>query len=108
VIAERRLGDGVSGLDHQVDRTYADEAMTPARDHAGPTGTPLETGDLVFFGTSDTAVDRVGMYMGTEDGDVFMVDAPYTGADVWVQSFPITVGASFGDLVCVGVKGPSQ
>ena len=36
-----------------------------------------------------------------------MVDAPYTGADVRVEPFPTTVGASFGDLVYLGATRPA-
>jgi cell wall-associated NlpC family hydrolase len=48
-----------------------------------PSGQPLEQGDLVFFGGSPTTVEHVGIVVG--DGE--MVDAPYTGADVRVESF---------------------
>jgi cell wall-associated NlpC family hydrolase len=51
---------------------------------AGPhlaAGAPLQAGDLVFFGTSDLAVDHVGMVFGPGQ----MVDAPHTGAVVRVE-----------------------
>jgi len=51
---------------------------------AGPhveTGSPLRAGDLVFFGSSPTSVDHVGIALGQGD----MVDAPHTGAVVRVE-----------------------
>ncbi len=41
----------------------------------------LEPGDLVFFGSSPSAIDHVGMALG----DGTMVDAPHTGAVVRVE-----------------------
>jgi len=55
-----------------------------AQSDAGPTlgaGTPLQAGDLVFFGTGPGAVDHVGIYVG----DGRMVDAPHAGAQVRVE-----------------------
>jgi len=43
-----------------------------------PAGSPVEPGDLVFFGGGSTSVDHVGIYVG--EGE--MIDAPYTGAFV--------------------------
>jgi cell wall-associated NlpC family hydrolase len=46
---------------------------------AGPavvSGTSVEPGDLVFFGTGPTGVDHVGLYVGGGE----MIDAPHTGA----------------------------
>ena len=46
---------------------------------AGPlvaAGTPVEPGDLVFFGDGPSAVDHVGIYVG--EGE--MIDPPHTGA----------------------------
>lgn len=37
-----------------------------------------------------------------------MVDAPYTGADVQVESFPTTVEASHGDLLYLGATRPAD
>jgi cell wall-associated NlpC family hydrolase len=48
--------------------------------HLAP-GTALLPGDLVFFGTSDLAVDHVGIVVSTGE----MVDAPHTGAFVRVE-----------------------
>ncbi len=36
-----------------------------------------------------------------------MVDAPHTGADVRVEPFPATVGASFGDMEYLGATRPN-
>ncbi|MDA8358429.1 MAG: NlpC/P60 family protein, partial [Actinomycetota bacterium] len=72
-----------------------------------PLGDPLEPGDLVFFGSSDTAVDHVGLYVGTEGGQAVMVDAPYTGADVRVEPFPTTIGASWGTETVIGFTQPA-
>jgi cell wall-associated NlpC family hydrolase len=47
-----------------------------------PTGSPLEPGDLVFFGSSQEAVDHVGIVVGPDE----MVDAPHTGAVVRIES----------------------
>jgi cell wall-associated NlpC family hydrolase len=56
------------------------------------------TGDLVFFGGSTTDVTHVGIYVGNGQ----MVDAPHTDADVRVESFPTTVGASWGTDTYLG------
>jgi cell wall-associated NlpC family hydrolase len=71
-----------------------------------PDGAPLATGDLVFFGGGPTTVDHVGIYVGSIDGKTVMVDAPHSGADVRAESFPSTVGASFGSLRYVGATRP--
>jgi hypothetical protein len=63
---------------------------------------PLEPGDLVFFGGEPSNVEHVGIYVGMEGGQAVMVDAPYTGADVRVESFPTTVGASLGTDTYLG------
>jgi cell wall-associated NlpC family hydrolase len=73
-----------------------------------PPGAPLEPGDLVFFGGSPTDVSHVGIYIGTQDGQAVMVDAPHTGADVRVEPFSTTIGASFGTTdVVVGFTRPA-
>jgi cell wall-associated NlpC family hydrolase len=62
---------------------------------AGPTlalGTVLQPGDLVFFGSGPRQVSHVGLYLGVQGGRTMMVDAPHTGADVRVESFPATPG----------------
>jgi cell wall-associated NlpC family hydrolase len=53
---------------------------------AGPLlqpGSPLEPGDLVFFGSSPENVTHVGMYLGKGD----MIDAPHTGAVVRIEPY---------------------
>ncbi|MGH9017284.1 MAG: C40 family peptidase [Acidimicrobiales bacterium] len=65
-------------------------------------GDPLQPGDLVFFGGGPTDVTHVGIYVGNGQ----MVDAPYTGADVRVESFPPSVGASWGSDVYLGATDP--
>jgi len=55
-----------------------------AQSDAGPAlgaSTPLQPGDLVFFGAGPSAVDHVGIYVG----DGRMVDAPHAGAQVRVE-----------------------
>jgi cell wall-associated NlpC family hydrolase len=59
---------------------------------AVPTGQPLQPGDLVFFGSSTSAVEHVGIVIGNGE----MVDAPHSGAVVRIESdrWPDYVGAS--------------
>jgi cell wall-associated NlpC family hydrolase len=71
-----------------------------------PAGAPLVPGDLVFFGSGPSGIDHVGLFVGTVSGQAVMVDAPYTGADVRVEPFPVRVGASFGSLLFVGATRP--
>jgi cell wall-associated NlpC family hydrolase len=54
-------------------------------------GDPIESGDLVFFGGGTTDITHVGIVVGNGQ----MVDAPYTGVDVRVESF------AWSDLVGV-------
>ena len=70
-------------------------------------GAELTPGDLVFFGTSATAIDHVGLYVGVLRGEAVMVDAPYTGARVRAEPFPSTVGAAFGSLTYLGATRPA-
>ena len=65
---------------------------------------PLEPGDPVFFGGGPTDVTHVGIYIGNGQ----MVDAPYTGVDVRVESFPMTVGASWGSDIYVGATAVTK
>jgi cell wall-associated NlpC family hydrolase len=58
-------------------------------------------GDLVFFGSGDYA-DHVGIYVGGSA----MVDAPYTGADVRIDTIPMSVGAAWGSQVVLGAADP--
>ena len=72
---------------------------------AGPrltAGTPLQPGDLVFFGASTSDVEHVGIVV--REGE--MVDAPHTGAYVRTEPFPTTVGAAFGDERYLGATRP--
>jgi len=68
-----------------------------------PPGTPLEPGDLVFFGGGPSDVTHVGLVISPG----VMVDAPYTGADVREDTFPTAIGAAFGSDVVVGFTRPS-
>ncbi|MGH8995417.1 MAG: NlpC/P60 family protein, partial [Acidimicrobiales bacterium] len=68
-----------------------------------PPGTPLEPGDLAFFGGGPTDVTHVGLVVAPG----VMVDAPYTGADVREDNFPTAIGAAFGSDVVVGFTRPS-
>ena len=74
---------------------------------AVPPGQPLQPGDLVFFGTSTSAVDHVGIVATTGSGQAGMVDAPYTGAEVREEPFPTTPGTAFGDLNYLGATRPA-
>jgi cell wall-associated NlpC family hydrolase len=95
---------GAAGI--QLPRTAQDQY------DAGPLvqqGEPLEPGDLVFFGTSPTAVDHVGIVASPAAGTTGeMIDAPYTGAEVREEPFPTTSGAVFGDLTYLGATQPSS
>ncbi|HLG93139.1 MAG TPA: NlpC/P60 family protein, partial [Acidimicrobiales bacterium] len=76
---------------------------------AGPLlapGTPLEPGDLVFFGSGPGEVSHVGLYAGTRGGQPIMVDAPHTGASVRLDPFPASPGASWGGERFVGATRP--
>ena len=68
----------------------------------GP-GDPLQPGDLVFFGGGPYSIDHVGLVVSPG----VMVDAPYTGADVREDTFPTTIGASFGNMIYVGATRPA-
>ncbi|MCU4185904.1 replication-relaxation family protein [Acidiferrimicrobium sp. IK] len=64
-----------------------------------PPGATLERGDLVFFGGGPQDVSHVpicGIYVRTQGGRAVMVEAPHTGADVRVEPFLTTMGASIG------------
>jgi cell wall-associated NlpC family hydrolase len=76
---------------------------------AGPAltqGTVLQPGDLVFFGAGPRGVSHVGLYIGVQGGRTMMVDAPHSGADVRVESFPATPGARWGGDIFVGATRP--
>jgi cell wall-associated NlpC family hydrolase len=61
----------------------------------------LVPGDLIFFGTGDYA-DHVGIFVGGSA----IVDAPYTGADVRIDTIPMSVGAAWGSQVVLGAADP--
>jgi cell wall-associated NlpC family hydrolase len=68
------------------------QAQYDATTKLGP-GDPVEPGDLVFFGSSQNAIEHVGIVV--QPG--VMVDAPHTGADVRVEPYvgwPDFVGAT--------------
>jgi len=75
-----------------------------ATTHPGPV--TLSAGDLVFFGTSLSAIDHVGIYVGfTTDAAgktvQWMIDAPHTGAVVRYDQIPPDIG---GPLAGTGYK----
>jgi cell wall-associated NlpC family hydrolase len=75
---------------------------------AGPllsSGSPLQPGDLVFFGPTGSGVTHVGLVV---DPSGEMVDAPHTGAFVRLEAFPLTVGASWGGDVYLGATRPAS
>jgi cell wall-associated NlpC family hydrolase len=69
-------------------------------------GDSLAPGDLVFFGSGPSGIDHVGLFVGTVHGQPVMVDAPHSGADVRAETFPDTIGESFGSLFFVGATRP--
>lgn len=78
---------------------------------AGPkvaAGAPLQAGDLVFFGGGPAAVSHVGIFLGLQDGQAWMVDAPHSGALVRVEPFPAVVGAMWGTDRFVGATRPGD
>ena len=81
------------------------QAQYDATEKLGP-GDPLMAGDLVFFGAGPANVTHVGIYVGVEDGETMMVDAPETGADVRVEPFPGTPGSAWGSDVYLGATRP--
>jgi cell wall-associated NlpC family hydrolase len=68
-----------------------------------PASAPLQTGDLVFFGTSTNNVTHVGIV--ARPGE--MVDAPHTGTVVQTESFPTTIGTRWGEDRYLGVTRPA-
>jgi cell wall-associated NlpC family hydrolase len=67
----------------------------------------LVPGDLVFFGAGTASGDSVADHVGIYIGDSGMVDAPHTGADVRVDTFPDVAGAAWGDgEVVLGAADP--
>ncbi len=86
-------GEGNGGFDCSglVQAAYAAAGITLPRVagdqyNAGPlvpSGTDLQPGDLVFFGTGTDHITHVGIYLG----DSQMIDAPHTGAVVRVEPY---------------------
>lgn len=68
-----------------------------------PSGTALLPGDLVFFGTGPASVNHVGLVVGPGQ----MVDAPHTGADIRVETFPASIDADWGDEAVIGFSRPA-
>jgi cell wall-associated NlpC family hydrolase len=68
-----------------------------------PPGAPPAPGDLVFFGPSPDDATHVGIVVRPGE----MVDAPHPGTDVRTESFPTTVGASWGADEYLGAARPS-
>ena len=68
-----------------------------------PASTPLQPGDLLFFGLGPNDVTHVGIYVGGAQ----MVDAPHAGADVRVEQTPTTPGAPWGQDRLVGMSDPA-
>jgi cell wall-associated NlpC family hydrolase len=73
---------------------------------AVPASAPLQPGDLVFFGQDPVDISHVGIYVGVQDGQAVMLDAPHTGADVRVEPFPATIGARWGAETFLGASAP--
>jgi cell wall-associated NlpC family hydrolase len=105
------VGFDCSGLTQVAYRVAGIDLPRVAQDQfdGGPRlglGAELEPGDLVFFGDGPSGVTHVGLYVGVRDARAMMVDAPHTGADVRVEAFPTTIGASWGTDVVVGFTRP--
>jgi cell wall-associated NlpC family hydrolase len=105
---ESPAGYDCSGLVQAAYRTAGIDLPRTAQEQfdTGPhlvPGTPLEPGDLVFFGQTDSEVEHVGIVVS---GDT-MVDAPYTGTVVRLDTFPVTVGAFYGTEIYLGATRPT-
>jgi cell wall-associated NlpC family hydrolase len=68
-----------------------------------PPGSPLASGDLVFFGPDGRGVTHVGLVV---DPAGQMVDAPHTGALVRLESFPLAIGGRWGADIYLGATRP--
>ena len=67
----------------------------------------LVPGDLVFFGSVTAAGDSYADHVGIYIGNSAMVDAPYTGADVRVDTIPLVAGTAWGaGEVVLGAADP--
>jgi cell wall-associated NlpC family hydrolase len=105
------VGFDCSGLTQAAYRVAGVTLPRVAQDQfdAGPelgSGTILEPGDLVFFGSGPEGVSHVGLYVGVRNGQAMMVDAPHAGADVRVEAFPPTLGVLWGSELVVGFTRP--
>ena len=76
--------------------------VAQAQFDAGPPVASLLPGDLTFFGSSAATVSHVGLYLGAGE----MIDAPYTGTVVRVDSMPTTAGAAYGADRYIGATAP--
>ena len=101
-------GDGPGGFDCSglSKAAYASVGVSiprVAQDQfdAGPRVDKAQPGDLVFFGTSTSDVEHVGIHVAGG----LMIDAPHTGADVRFDQIP--ADGSFGDQVEVGATHPA-
>lgn len=57
-----------------------------------------QPGDLVFFGSSTTTIDHVGIYIGPDPKNpslAMMINAPTTGLDIQYMDFSPTIGAAW-------------
>jgi cell wall-associated NlpC family hydrolase len=105
---ESRAGYDCSGLVQVAYRTVGvslprtSEEQFDDEPHLPP-GAPLQPGDLVFFGPSSTDATHVGMVVRSGE----MVDAPHPGTNVRTESFPTTIGASWGEDEYLGAARPT-
>ena len=105
-------GDGPGGFDCSglTQAAYASAAIglprvAQAQFDAGPTvapGAALDVGDLVFFGSGPSAVAHVGLVVASGE----MIDAPHAGDVVRIDTFPSTVGATWGAETFLGATRP--
>jgi cell wall-associated NlpC family hydrolase len=67
----------------------------------------LVPGDLVFFGSGTASGQSYAEHVGIYIGDSAMVDAPYTGADVRVDTIPLIAETPWGaGEVVLGAADP--
>lgn len=72
-----------------------------------PTGVPLNPGDLVFFGSGPADITHVGLFLGIQNGQPTMVDAPHREANVRLDPFSATIGAPWGSDIYLGATRPA-
>jgi cell wall-associated NlpC family hydrolase len=105
---ESRAGYDCSGLVQVAYRTVGvniprtSEEQFDSERHL-PQGAQLAPGDLVFFGPSPGDATHVGMVVQAGE----MVDAPKPGTVVRTESFPSTVGESWGSDKYLGATRPT-